>query len=212
MVKFIILRHGFSVFNRENKFTGQCDVELDGAGYEQARDTADYVLKNYKIDAIYSSDLKRAIETAAPIANALKLPIHKSKDLRELDVGEWGGLTFSEVKERYPKEFAHYRTEVGTARCGGGECYAELSERADKVMRKIAYENDGKTVLVSTHGGVVSCLLCKSFNVPLTEKKNLPRVPNASITVAEYNGDKFVYVLVGYDKHLENRITESNLS
>lgn len=212
MVKFVIIRHGYSKNNKEKKFTGQCDVPLDVVGFEQANDTCKYVVENFDIDVIYSSDLIRAIDTATPIANALNLPITKVKELRELDVGKWGDLTFEQVKERYPKEYEHYVSDVGNAGCVGGESYADLVERSDKIMRKLAKENGGKTVLISTHGGFIRCLRSAWLNIPLGEIKNIPHVPNASVTVVEFDGESAKFTLIGYDKHLNNKVTETKLA
>ncbi len=212
MVKFVIIRHGYSVYNKEKRFTGQGDIDLDSVGYEQAQDTAKYVVENFNINKIYSSDLKRAVDTATPIANVIGLPINKLKELRELDVGEWEGLAFEQVKERYPKEFEHFKTDVGTAYCVGGESYADLVKRSDEIMRKLARENDGKTVLISTHGGFIRCLRSAWSNIPLGEIKNIPHVANASVTVVEFDGEKANFILIGHDEHLKNRVTESRVS
>lgn len=89
MTKLIFLRHGESEYNRIKKYAGQLDVPLSEVGKQQAIIAGSYIAKNYKIDEIYSSNLSRAIETAQPIANALKLPIHIDKRLSELDSGVW---------------------------------------------------------------------------------------------------------------------------
>ena len=212
MVKFVIIRHGYSVYNKERRFTGQCDVDLDSAGLEQAQDTAKYVVENYAIDKIYSSDLKRAVDTATPIAKALNLPINTLKGLREIDVGDWEGLTFEQVRELYPKEFEHYITDVGNAYCVGGESYADLVKRANETMRRLAKENDGKTLLVSTHGGFIRCLRCAWLNLSLGEIKNIPHVGNASVTVVEFDGESANFTLIGYDGHIKNKVSESRVS
>ena len=94
MVKFIIARHWFSVFNKEKRFSGQFDVELNEVGLKQAKEIADFVFKNFKIDKIYSSDLKRAKTTAELLSPALNLPAIYDKYFREIDVGKWQTLTF----------------------------------------------------------------------------------------------------------------------
>ena len=212
MVKFVIIRHGYSVFNKERRFTGQCDVDLDSVGFKQAQDTANYVLSNYKIDAIYSSDLKRAVDTATPVAKALNLPINTLKGLRELDVGDWEGLTFEQVRDGYPKEFEHYKTDIGNAYCVGGESYADLVKRSDETMRALAKDNDGKTLLVSTHGGFIRCLRSAWLNIPLGEIKNIPHVANASVTVVDFDGEKANFILIGYDRHIQNKVLEGHVS
>ena len=97
MVKFIIVRHGYSVFNKEKRFTGQIDAALDERGVEQAKRNAEYILNNYKIDCIYSSDSSRAYNTVKPVADALGMTIVPTKELRELYIGEWEGRRIAEI-------------------------------------------------------------------------------------------------------------------
>ena len=89
MIKFIIVRHGFSCGNKEKRFSGQLDVSLDEIGYSQAKSIAEYVLSNFSVDRIYSSDLSRAYDTVKPVADALGQDVVKCRELREVDVGLW---------------------------------------------------------------------------------------------------------------------------
>ncbi len=214
MVKFVIIRHGYSIYNKAKKFTGQTDIPLDELGLEQAKDTAEYVLQNYKIDKIYSSDLIRAIDTAKPVAEALGLPINKDPDLREINAGCWEGRYIADLKVEYLEAFKKWATDVGLARCGDGESSKELSKRCEKVFRKIAKENEGKTVLVATHGGVVRAIRCSWLGIPLSEMKNVPHVSNSSVTVAEYDNetDTAKFTLIGYDGHLKDKVTEFTIA
>lgn len=205
MVKFIIIRHGYSQFNKEERFTGQLDIPLDDLGVIQAKLTADYIVQNFRIDAIYSSNLSRAINTAKPISEVLKLPIHLDEGLMEMYAGCWQGMLVEDIKKQYPKEFELWATDEGLARCGDGESTEELIERCKKTFHKIAEENEGKTILISTHGGVVSAIHCGWLQIPLAEMKNLPHVANASVTVAEYNTQKKTakFLQIGYHEHLK---------
>ena len=212
MTRFIIIRHGYSAFNKENRFSGQADIELDEIGYSQADSVAEYVLKNFQIDSIYSSDLVRAYNTAKPIAIALELPIIKDAGLRELHVGDWEGMLITEVAEKFPESFKMYKTNIGLARPDGGESYPELAKRASDTFERIANENEGKTVLVATHGGVIRTLRCAWLDVPKEEYQNVPHVPNASITIAEYADGKGVFTEVGLDSYLKEKTTEKGLA
>lgn len=214
MVKFIIVRHGYSTTNMEKKFAGQSDVPLTEIGLEQARDTAEYILKNYKIDAIYSSDLCRAIDTAKPIAEALQMPIKTEKDLREFSAGCWEGKYIKDLWAEYPEEFAKWANDVGNARCGDGETSAEVSLRSEKIFKKIARENEGKTVLVATHGGVVRAVRCNWLGISLDDMRDVPHVANASVTVALYDNetDTAELTLIGYAEHLKDKVTEFSIA
>lgn len=212
MVTFIIVRHGYSAFNKENRFSGQADIDLDEIGYSQADSVAKYVLKNYDIDCIYSSDLIRAYNTAKPVADVLNLPIIQEKGLRELDVGLWEGMLIKDVAEKYTDSFNLYKSNIGLARPDGGESYPELAERVSNVFSKIANNNDGKTILVATHGGVIRTLRCAWLGIPKEEYKDVPHVPNASITIAEYEDSKGRFVKIGIDDYLEEKTTEKGLA
>ncbi|MBQ6708748.1 MAG: histidine phosphatase family protein [Clostridia bacterium] len=207
-VKFIIIRHGYSKGNKEKRFSGQMDVELDEVGYSQAAATAEYVSKNFHIDAIYSSDLSRAYETVKPIAEALGMEIHKCKDLREADVGNWQGKLVEEVKKEYPESFAFYKESPGFAKIGGAESYADVINRARKAIEKIAEENEGKTILIGTHGGVIRSLRVAWEDNPPEKIKEIPHVPNSSVSVAEYKNGVLEWLSIGYDNHLSDKTTE----
>ncbi len=211
MVRFIVVRHGYSCGNKEKRFSGQLDVALDEIGYSQAKSIAGYVLDNFHVDRIYSSDLSRAYDTVKPVADALGLDVIKSRELREVDVGLWQGKLIEDVKKEFPDSFAFYKENPGLARFDGGESYAEMMQRGQSAMEKIAAENEGKTVLIGTHGGFIRTLRAAWNNVPLDRIKDIPHVPNASMTVAEYENGAVKWIQIGYTDHLEDKVTEEGV-
>ncbi|MBR6727718.1 MAG: histidine phosphatase family protein, partial [Clostridia bacterium] len=98
MTRLIVIRHGFSQNNAVRRFTGQADVPLSDIGREQALCVADYLTKNEQIDAIYASDLSRAVDTVAPTAGRLGLSVIPEPALRETDVGLWTNRIYEEVE------------------------------------------------------------------------------------------------------------------
>ena len=211
MVTFIIIRHGYSVGNKEKRFSGQMDISLDDIGFSQAKSIAEYIVKNFKIDSIYSSDLCRAYETVKPIADALELPVHKCKSLREVNVGIWLGKLIEDVKKEFPESFELYRQNPGISKFDGGESYADVMMRSKLAFEKIAEENEGKTVLVGTHGGVIRTLRAAWDKIPLEKIKDIPHVPNASVTVAQYDKGNIKWIQIGYCDHLVDKITEEGI-
>lgn len=210
MVKFIIVRHGYSMYNKEHRFSGQVDVALDEVGVMQAKCNAAYILANYHIDCIYSSDLCRAYNTVKPIADALSLPITTDKGLRELYIGSWEGQLIAEIKEKYPKEMAFYRSPRPDANCGGnGETKQALRDRITGCMARIAAENDGKTVLIGSHGGAIRSLCCAWMGYAIEEINNVPTLGNASLTVVNYDPktNKAEFELYSYTDHLGDLAT-----
>ena len=209
MTKLILIRHGFSCGNKEKKFSGQLDVSLDEIGYLQAEEISQYVINNFKVDTIYSSDLSRACDTVTPLAKALNLPVHTLKELREVDVGEWQGMLIEEVKEKYPESFNLYKAKPGVAQFDGGESYKLMLDRVNPAIEKIVKENDGKTVVIGTHGGVIRVLRSAWQNIPLENIETIPHVPNASVTVVEFIDDNPNLRLIGFNDYLSNRTTEA---
>ena len=204
MVRLVIVRHGYSLYNKEKRFTGQADIPLTEIGIEEARLTADYVLKQYQIDAIYSSDLSRAVDTAKPIAEALGLPIHTTDQLRELNVGVWQDMLFEDVYTDYYKEYQYYKEHPDQGRAGvNGECFTELQKRALSAIAQIVAENEGKTVLVTSHGGTIRSLRCAWMGIALKDMYTIAHVPNASVTEVIFEEGKPQIVVAGYAEHLK---------
>lgn len=212
MVQFIIIRHGYSVGNKEGRFSGQMDFPLDEIGHSQASSIAQYIFDNFCVDAIYSSDLSRAYETVKPLADKLNMTICKCKELREIDVGDWQGKFFEEVENEFPKSFKLYKNNPGLAQFDNGESYADVMNRSKAIFEKIAEENEDKTVVVGTHGGIIRTLRAAWNNIPPEKIKDIAHVPNASITIATYQkGEKIQWKQIGYTEHLENKTTEEGI-
>jgi len=204
VVNFVVVRHGFSIFNKEKRFSGQYDVALSDLGYKQAGCTSEYILENYKIDKVVSSDLQRAFNTVKPVADALSLGIDTYKELREVDVGSWCLVPYDDVEKVDPAgRKKYFETPVGERIFGGAECYADVKKRAVGKLREIAEANDGKTVLVGTHAGVVRVFLIECLGLHINDLDRLPKIHNASVTTATYENGVFSLTEAGYNKHLK---------
>ena len=204
MTRLVIIRHGESVYNIERRYTGQTDVALTEKGVLQAEITGKYILENYKIDEIYSSDLIRAVNTAKPIADPLGLEIKTDARLREIYAGKWQGYYFSEVAEIFKEEYEYYKAHKTTARTPGGEGMQDVMKRMHEAVLEIAEANDGKTVLISTHNGPLMTLEVLVYGIPLNE---IYSVANNSITELEYENGSFKAVKFGYNEHLKELVT-----
>ena len=204
MTKLILIRHGESVFNLERRYTGQTDVPLTEKGIKQAEITAEYILKNYRIDAIYSSDLIRAIDTARPIADKLGLKIQTDPRLREIYAGVWQGLLFSEVKEKYKEEYEKYQSDRANCRTLGGEGMSDVLKRVYESLLDIARANPEKDLLISLHNGPLMALQVKLLNVGFNDIKSLA---NNSITELDFDGESFKVIKFGYNEHLGDLVT-----
>ncbi len=209
MTTLIIVRHGQSMANLEGKFAGQrYDAELSPLGHKQAELTAEYVIKNYKVDRVYASDLKRAYLTAVHTADKLGMEVIKAPGMREIYAGKWEGMKFDDIDSKYPKEFREWKTNIGMSSCVGGEKVGELVKRVLAQITQIAEENDGKTVVIATHATPIRAMQCCWEGKSLKEMKDVSWVSNSSVTVAEYESGRFKLVSVSYDKHLGDIKTE----
>ena len=201
MIKFIIVRHGYSVANKDKRFCGQNDVPLDETGYLQAEDVSEYIKDNFHVDAIYSSDLKRAYDTVKPLSDAIGVPIICHEGFREINVGDWRGLTLDEAAKKFPETYEKYMTNPWASKFEGGESYADVTKRAMAALDEIITKQKNGTVVIATHGGVVSTILAAAKNSP-----EVSHVANASISVIEYSDEgKWSVSVVGYCDFLKTQ-------
>jgi probable phosphoglycerate mutase len=178
--QLILIRHGETAWNRDRRIQGQTDVELSALGHEQARQLARR-LSREPIQAIYSSDLARARQTAEPLGEALSLPIHPTPLLREVGFGAWEGLTVSEVEARWPEEYRAWRLDSITYRPPEGERIEELQRRALTGAAEILAAHPGETIALIGHGGSVKAILCGLMDFPLSLWRRL-RIDNTGVS------------------------------
>lgn len=202
VTKLLLVRHGQSEANDMGVFAGNYDVELTELGHKQAQCTAKYISDNYKVDKVYASDLKRAYKTAEYIAETVGKDVVANKKFREISAGQWEGVKFEIILEKYSEDWEMWRTNLGNAKCTGGESVKELMERVCAELEKVAKENDGKTIVIGTHATPVRAIQCMFGGYTLDEMKDIPWVSNASVTELDYADDKFVLVNAGQDEHL----------
>ena len=201
--KIIIVRHGESLGNLHQIMLGHTDVDLAPRGFVQAEACAEY-LKNEKIDAIYSSDLVRAMHTAEPHAKLRGLKIQPSRQLRECYVGDWENVSLDEIVEKWPDLFFEgWRKNFGTFRIPGGESVQEAASRFHDEVLRIARENIGKTVLIAAHAAVIRGFWGKITKTPPEELASTYLYPtNASCSFVWYNGEELVPLEYSVDEHL----------
>ena len=204
MTTLILVRHGQSLANLKKIYAGHTDYDLSPLGHKQTEKTAEYILENYKIDKIYSSDLKRAYNTAKKVADKICMEIITDENLREIYAGEWENVPFDELEEKFEKDYSTWLDDVGNAKCTGGETVKHMAERILKRLTQIAEENDEKTVLVTFHATPIRAMQCLWSGKTFEEMKDVPWSSNASVTVAEFENGQFTLSLMGEDKHLSD--------
>ncbi|WP_319371078.1 alpha-ribazole phosphatase [uncultured Ilyobacter sp.] len=155
MGKVILVRHGESEMNRDGLFFGWLDPKLTAKGIEQAH-KAKSIIESFEYDEIYSSDLSRARETA-DIVNYQGLPVNISQELRELNFGIFEGLTYGEIKEKYPNEVNLWKDKWQEYNYENGENVTQLQKRVVEFLKNL--DKEKKDIVVVTHWGVINCIL-----------------------------------------------------
>ncbi len=208
MTKFIFVRHGQSEANRDGIFAGHYNCGLTEKGHAQAEMTAEYIYNNYKIDAAYGSDLKRAFDTGKHITDMLRIELVPDKRLREIYAGRWDGNLFSESRAKYPEEFYVWDNDIGNCRPTDGESVREVGARIFGAIADISAKNEGKTVLIATHAIPIRALMCISQGGDYNDMKNIPWVSNSSVSVATFEDGKISFDIASYDAHLGEKSTK----
>ena len=181
--RLLLVRHGTTDFNTGRRFMGQSDIELSDEGYRQAEKLRDYLARE-KIDAAYSSDLRRALVTAEVICQERGLEIVTCPELRECDYGECEGLTFGEIGSSYPEVAARCINFTLDLEFPGGECYRDFFERTGRFLERLDSYKPEKTVLVVAHDGVLKALLCTMLGIDGSHWWQL-RLDTASLSIME---------------------------
>jgi broad specificity phosphatase PhoE len=155
MTTILLARHGETDWNREGRFQGWADPPLNATGREQARALARQ-LAGVPFDAVYSSDLRRAHETALIVAEPHRVPVVADAELREIDVGSWSGLTRPEIQARFPGAEHH-----------DGESRDEHLARVLAAVERIACAHPGERILIVSHGGSLRTLRRHALGEPV---------------------------------------------
>ena len=204
MTNLIMIRHGQSVANEEDKFAGHSDFDLTDLGRTQAELAGEYVKKHFKVDAVYASDLKRAFNTAVPSARAFGLEVIPDENLREIYAGDWEAMPFAQVISDYPADFLLWKNDLANAYCPGGETVAQLTERVCGEVCRICEKHDGETVLIATHATPVRAVQSAASG---QSSSDIAFVANASINLFTYENGKLAIKQLNIVEHLGDLMT-----
>lgn len=200
----ILVRHGQSRGNAEGRFGGHTDTPLSARGRRQAEATAK-ALASEKFTAIYSSDLKRAVETASPLARLTRAPLEAADAFRERSVGVMEGLTFEQAAAQYPEQYAALLHRDFEHVLLGGESYRQTLDRASKKLDEAIEKHKGGRIAVFTHTGAI-CILILHLMGALDSPELKPvwiATSNCGISRFDLRDDGFVRVLALNDtRHL----------
>ncbi len=196
-MKLIFVRHGQTDWNLSKQFCGFSDVQMNKFGVMQSQKAAER-LREEDIDYIYSSDLRRAMETAEIIRDLIcsynshyypegPLEIIKREDLREMNFGNWEGITYNQMMKQDPKRGEEWSADSFGVRCPNGESLVDMYERVNSAMDEIKQNTEeDKTVLIVAHAGTIQTFLSKDLVNDHNAYWRFP-VMNGGIVKVEHN-------------------------
>ena len=160
----VLLRHGQTPMSVQKRYAGRSDVPLTDLGVRQAVAAAKR-LASAGLDVIVTSPLRRAVQTAEEVAAATGAPVLSDEGFRETDFGAWEGLTFAEVRERWPAEMAAWLADPAVAP-PGGESFTEVSERVTAALHRVLAARDRQAVLIVSHVTPIKMLVAQALLAP----------------------------------------------
>lgn len=168
-MNLLLVRHGQTGWNLKQRFQGQSGIPLNAAGRKQAQALAKRLAAE-SFDAVYSSSLQRAAETANIILRMSdRSPgLHLDPRLREVNFGDWEGLTYDEIKAKHPKALAAWEADIFKNAPPHGETLEELAVRIQSALGELRAKHEGQKIMIVAHGGALQTLICLALKLPPT--------------------------------------------
>lgn len=186
MTELLFIRHGLTDWNRELRFQGQTDIPLNADGHAQAARLGERLARE-RHDALFSSDLLRARQTAAPVATAWGVPAVAQAGLREQHFGLLEGLTAPTIQQRHPDLWARWLEADADFAPPGGESTRQFHTRVLEAVKELAAQGAGRRLAVVTHGGVLDMLWRTAHGLPLTGLRECA-IPNTGLNRLRWAG------------------------
>jgi len=189
--RLILVRHGETDWNAEGRYQGQADPPLNARGREQARRVAQK-LRDKGVDVIYSSPLKRALETAKAIADETGAPLFIEPRLMEINQGVWEGKHVSDIQREYPEIFRQWEEDPWHTHIPGGETLQQVQERVYAAIDDIIERHQGQTVVLVTHRTPIAMAKIRYQNLApqLVRKIELPNTYWEEIVIPHSNKEQ----------------------
>lgn len=198
----IFVWHAEAVGNKIREFHGWTDEDITERGHIQAKCVAER-LAGTKIDVIYSSVLKRTMQTAEYIAKIKGLPIISREDLKEINGGVWERMRWEDIEIIYPDEYDTWEMRPHLHQMPDGESMESFQKRLVTAVQDILSVERGKNICIVTHGTAIRVLLCWFKGMPLKDVINIPWFDNTAVTVVTEEDGKFQVIMEGDASHLD---------
>lgn len=183
MVKLILVRHALTVDNQKSRLSGHIDSSISEEGKEQIDKITNY-LKDFDIDKIYTTTSSRTKDTVKKLSELKSIEIIEKESLKEMSFGDFEGLTFDEIKDKYPKEFQDMIEKGYEYKYPNGESLIDSYNRVCIELDNIISNNDNRTILICSHGGtirnIITYLISNSYKYHWNFK-----IDNGSVTILE---------------------------
>ncbi len=200
MIKLYLIRHGETEWNKVKRWQGWTDIELSEKGFEQARLLGER-FKNFDIDEIYASPLKRAYETARPFAEAKGMEIKTEECFKEINFGEWEGHTTTELSEKYGTDFDEFLKDPENMPLAGEGSFANVEKRIAEGLEKILEGKNGKSIAIVSHGGIIRIMIKYLLKID-GSWFNQTWIDNTSISLVEIHKKANVLRILNDSTHL----------
>lgn len=201
MGRIILIRHGETDWNKEEIFRGRIDVKLNDMGIKQAEETG-RALAEIKIQAVYTSPLIRAKDTARKIVEFQKVPLYLEESFIDIHFGVWQGVSLREVQRLYKQDYETWKNAPHMLKFTGGESLEEVSQRSMKALRHLVTDNEDVTYAIVTHRVVCKVMILKMLGLPLNRFWDI-RMDTCGISIFSYMNKRWIVELLNDTCHLK---------
>jgi len=202
MTRIILIRHGQTAWNKEERFRGQVDIALDETGLSQAEATARRVAEEWKPVAIYCSPLQRAVQTAQVIARQMGLDVQPHPGFMDINFGQWQGLTGKEVSQRWPDLLRAWWEAPHTVTVPGGESLQQVRQRGMTALQQLIERHGDAEVAIVAHTVVNRVLLCAVLGLDNSHFWRIKQ-DTCAINVIEWQRNMFIIASLNDTCHLQ---------
>lgn len=202
MTKIFLIRHGETEWNKIGKLQGSSDIDLLPEGIQQAHSLAEHAPFS-AADAIYSSDLIRAVKTADILAEKFNLPVITNRGLRETSFGEWEGQFLSDLAKENPCGFEKFFTRPDLVKPPNGETFLQSQARIMNALDEIVADNEGKSIIVISHGAAIRLIICAALVIPIRKMWAIGQY-NMALNILIFADGLFSVELMNSTLHLYN--------
>jgi broad specificity phosphatase PhoE len=204
--RLILVRHAEAEGNYKRLFHGWTDSEITEKGHVQAQKLAER-LSDTDIDVIYSSSLKRTLQTAGYISKTKNLPIIRTDKLKEINGGDWEGERWDILPQKWPDEYNTWENLPHLHKMPNGESMEEFQQRIIEEIKYIINHNTGKNICIVTHGTAIKSLMCYFTNCTLSEMFYVRWCDNTAVTIVDYCDGAFELIMEGDASHLDSTMS-----